>query len=104
MDCEIFTYGALKTAWERDSDPSSREHVTKYFYEHPHEFRITGLNYDKPMCDYRLTLDTLEDYVVIAQLFENPTVRNPNISWAELEKIIKENQDLKKINGHIKQK
>ena len=37
------------------------EHVTKYYYEHPSEFRIKNFRNNRDLSKYRLVVDTPED-------------------------------------------
>jgi spore coat polysaccharide biosynthesis protein SpsF (cytidylyltransferase family) len=50
---------ALAEAWATMSDPADREHVTRYFYQHPDRFRWAALTSPSPwLCAARLVVDT----------------------------------------------
>ncbi len=55
---------ALRKAWEATSDRADREHVTRYIYRHPGEFKIAALPVpDEDMVAlWRLTVDTHDDF------------------------------------------
>lgn len=40
LSVEVISRNAMRQACDRIVDPSHREHVTKYFYDHPEEFRM----------------------------------------------------------------
>ena len=40
IDTEVFTFSALRKAWQEAKLPSEREHVTPYLYKHPEIFRL----------------------------------------------------------------
>ncbi len=68
---EIVQAEALLRAREASADPYDREHVTPYLYRHPELFRVAELDCPPAwrMPEARVTLDTPEDYRLIAGLF-----------------------------------
>lgn len=48
IDAEIFSFEALKKAWQEAKLPSEREHVTPYIWNHPKKFRLGELPADIP--------------------------------------------------------
>ncbi len=68
LDCEVFSFEALKTCYQQATAPEEREHVTKWIRNH---YRCVNL--ENPMGNQyslRITLDTPEDYEVIKSIFE----------------------------------
>ncbi|MBN2322602.1 MAG: NTP transferase domain-containing protein [Spirochaetes bacterium] len=61
---EVIKSAALLTADGRACDPSEREHITKYLYNHPDLFRIVRGRPEPVFLrpELRLTIDTKEDY------------------------------------------
>ena len=81
-----------------------RQHITTYIYKtHPDKYRMVDLiagkelNYPK----VRVTLDTLEDYVVISTLYELLRFDFSTIDVVNLLNILPE---LKQMNSGIRQK
>ncbi|MEF9989121.1 MAG: glycosyltransferase family protein [Christensenellaceae bacterium] len=72
LDLEIIKFSALKYAWEHARLASEREHVTLYIRNHPEIFKLQDF-----ICplgqigNYRLTIDELEDYQLIHQIYEH---------------------------------
>lgn len=71
LDCESFTFKALETAWINAKKEREREHVTPYIREHTDMFKISTLTNDKDYSYLRWTLDTLEDYKYISNIYNN---------------------------------
>ena len=83
VSAEVFNLGALRRVADRsDLTASDREHVTAYWTKND-QFQL----YRSPLRDdfshIRVTVDTFDDYVRIAQLFE--TIDNPiTVTWQDL--------------------
>ncbi|HAA77875.1 TPA: acylneuraminate cytidylyltransferase [Candidatus Latescibacteria bacterium] len=69
LDAEIMRLSALERVLASDTQPRHREHVTPYFYEHPHLFRIAPYVADgrwlRP--DVRLCLDDQMDLQLLRE-------------------------------------
>ncbi|MBN1343223.1 MAG: glycosyltransferase family protein [Phycisphaerae bacterium] len=65
---EIVTAEAYRRGFGRMHAPEHFEHVTRYFYEHPLDFRLTNFTADEDCSALRTTVDTQEDYDRIAEL------------------------------------
>jgi len=50
------------------SSSSHFEHVTKYYYEHPDDFRIQNFTNNRDLSNYRLVVDTPEDLIRIEKI------------------------------------
>jgi len=69
-EVEIFLFNAIEQAWKESTDPLDREHVTRYFYQNPDKFIIFNLENDKDLSHMRYTVDTIEDFEFVRNLFE----------------------------------
>jgi spore coat polysaccharide biosynthesis protein SpsF len=59
---EIVSTDALRGALEATNNAEDREHVTRYFYNHPEDFKIANLRSDRPEdANISLAVDTAED-------------------------------------------
>jgi spore coat polysaccharide biosynthesis protein SpsF len=69
-DCEICSFGALKSAHENAHDRPSREHVTYYIRTHPEAYRVGGMELPdgEDYGDVRITVDTKQDYALACVL------------------------------------
>jgi spore coat polysaccharide biosynthesis protein SpsF len=106
LDVEVFDFDVLRKAYEKAKESYQREHVTPYIYENPKFFKLDNFEAPKEMRhpEFRLTLDTKEDYELIKEIFYRLESKKKNFSVKDVIDLIKENPALLKINAHIKQK
>ena len=71
LDCECFRFEALEYAWKNAREPEELEHVTPYIRKHDELFKKSTLVYKKDLSKLRWTLDTIEDYKYISNIYEN---------------------------------
>jgi spore coat polysaccharide biosynthesis protein SpsF len=79
LDVEVFSMGSFSDVLAGATTPAHREHVTLYYREHPSEFDLTNVPsvdvFDQEQLqnrtDLRLTLDELDDYKLLYQVFES---------------------------------
>lgn len=104
MDVEVFSFDALEEAALNAKNPEEREHVTPYIYRHPETFCLCNVSEEKDLSDYRLTVDTIEDFELIRLILEDIYPINPTFNLQDIMRVFKEHPDWKLINAHIKQK
>lgn len=111
FDFEIFTSVALESAYNNAVDSFDREHVTPYIYRTYQEYTESVEMTNSIMSDWRLTLDTKEDYILLTKLTESIQRKycmrkeaQVTVSIKEIVQILEEHPDWKNINGHIQQK
>lgn len=104
MDVEVFTYEALQTTAKEASNASDREHVTPFLYKHPERFRLANFTHVPDISQYRLTVDTAEDFVLITKIFEALYPKNKKFTLADILEILEQHPEWKEINAQIKQK
>jgi spore coat polysaccharide biosynthesis protein SpsF len=103
---EVFRTSALREIEQTTSDPADREHVSLYIYEHPELFKLS--NVEAPHFlrhpDYRLTLDTPEDYQLIKTIYEVLYPLKHNFDLYDITRFLKKFPQLLHINQSIQQK
>ena len=104
MDVEIFSRDMLDTANHQALKPADREHVTPYFYQNPALFSIGTYTEAIQASQYRLTVDTPEDFQLIQVLLEKLYPNNPKFDLNHILKCLSENPEWTRINQHIPQK
>ncbi|MFC1644082.1 cytidylyltransferase domain-containing protein [Candidatus Omnitrophota bacterium] len=69
---EAISRNALVSAFEK-ADKEEKEHVTMHVYRRPASYRICIIKPDQKLRrpDMRLTLDTLNDYVLLSRIFSH---------------------------------
>ena len=64
--------------------PDEYEHVTKYFYDHPNEFKIKNFRNNRNLSNFRLVLDTMEDLKRLEDIIGNMTKSHTEYSLDDL--------------------
>lgn len=102
LDLEIFSFELLEKAYVNSSQSYEKEHVTPYMYENEYNifYYKNNINYS----NYRLTLDTKEDYLLIKAIYEKLYKGDHEFNLNEIIKVLNDNPGLANINKYIKQK
>ncbi len=74
-EVEIFSFQALKTAWENAELPSEKEHVTPYIYNHREKFKVFNVSYHKDLSHFRWAVDRNEDIILVRNIVANISKR-----------------------------
>ena len=104
MNVEVFSKTMLDIANNKALKSADREHVTPYFYQHPELFSIGTYTEAIQASQYRLTVDTPEDFQLIQVLLENIYPENNTFSLNDILAYLQEHPQLIDINKHIQQK
>jgi spore coat polysaccharide biosynthesis protein SpsF len=102
--CEVFSFAALKEAFENACLPEEREHVTPFFYRHPAQFGVKYLDYPEDLSHYRLTVDTPDDFRVVQTLIEALYPDNPQFTLEHVITQLERQPKLALYNAHVQQK
>jgi spore coat polysaccharide biosynthesis protein SpsF len=102
LDTEVFSFDALKKAFENSTDPFEREHVTQYFYRNPNLFKQACLKNSTDLSYLRWTIDTQKDWdmaeIVYNRLYhDNKIFTMPNILG-----LLKKEPEIAKVNSTVK--
>ncbi|OUU30599.1 MAG: hypothetical protein CBB97_00840, partial [Candidatus Endolissoclinum sp. TMED37] len=68
LDAEIFSYKTLTKCYEYSNLNSEKEHVTLYIHNNRKKFKILTLRRNRFEGNFRFTLDTKEDLIVIKKI------------------------------------
>lgn len=106
FDVQSFHYKVLEEVDKLTDDPSDREHVSLYIYNHPERYRLWNWQAEGEMYwpECAVTLDTIEDYKLIDNIFCALYHDNPKFSSIDIVRYLRANPGLAKINGEIKRK
>lgn len=104
MDVEIFTFEALKIAFQEAQSAYDREHVTPYLYKHPEFFNLANFVHIPDVSHYRLTVDTHEDFTLISKIFEHLYPVKKHFTLLDVLQVLKDHPEWEKINAHVQQK
>ena len=101
LDVEVFRLSALAAA-DREATGYHRVHVTTWMTDHPRDFRIAGVVTADDASDFRVTVDTPEDLVVVrsivAALGPGPHAAADLVAW------LRANPKVSSVNAHVLQK
>lgn len=103
-DIEIFTFSALEKSYINAKKEYEREHVTPYIYDKTNNFLKLSFENKDDYSEYRVTLDTIEDFIVIKNIFENLYYKNPYFKLNDVVQYLNNNLHIVDINKHIEQK
>lgn len=102
LDTEVFSFKSLEDAFVNGIKKYQKEHVTPYIYENSkniHYFK-NKVDYSK----YRWTLDTVEDFEVINEIYKKLYKGEHNFFLNDIVELFKQEPHLITINAHIEQK
>ena len=102
IDVEVFSFQALKKAYEESNLPSEKEHVTPYIYKNKEKFKLYNFEHECDISELRWTVDSQEDYQFMKCVYEE-LYKNPNelFSMQEVLQLLKRKPELSDINkGH----
>jgi spore coat polysaccharide biosynthesis protein SpsF len=102
LDTEVFSFEVLEKAYNKAEEKYQREHVTPYIYENYADIYYYKNN--KDLSNYRLTLDTKEDFELIKALYDKLYQGKHDFYLNEIIEVLNKNKELLKINQKIKQK
>lgn len=101
MDTEVFSFKALKEAWQKADLPSEREHLTQYIRNHPEKFKKRNVRNAKDLHRLRLTLDNPEDFILIKKIFTALYAKNKYFGLGDILDFLEKNPKLALINSHL---
>ncbi len=101
FDTEVFDAAALYEAEANSTDPYEREHATPYIWRRPEQFPATVIDAQPNRRDWRLVVDTPDDYRLVSAIYDALYPRNPNFGLAEIAALFKTQPELLAINAHV---
>lgn len=102
LDTEVFGFDTLESAWKHDDNENWREHVTPFIYRHPELFEILTVTNPTDYSQYRLTVDTAEDFQLIELLYQ--WFQEQPFTWQDVVNLLRERPDWTRMNSTVEQK
>ena len=100
MDTEVFSFKHLREAYFNAITEHHKEHVTPYIKEN---VKCAAYKNSHDHSKYRLTLDEIDDYKAITELYKKLDCRT-DFSYQELIDTLEKNPTIYEINKHVEQK
>ena len=105
MDVEVFSFKALEEAFHEATLPEEREHVTPFIYRRPTRYHKKLISHQPDLSNFRLTVDTIEDFELINKLLEDIYPKKPNFTMDDIIHILQfDHPEWVKINCAVKQR
>lgn len=101
LDAEIFSFDALKTAWQNAKFSSELEHVTPYIRNHPECFTLSSWLNPEDLSHLRWTVDESADFDLVKSIYEQLYSNNTIFKTKDILRHLESNSELSKINDDI---
>ncbi len=103
LDVEAYTVESLERVERIALEPRDREHVTLYYYEHPDEFELLGIEPEEHQRrpTLRLTADTAADLELIRAIYDHFWPREFGLD--DVLAFLDERPELAAINSDVQQ-
>jgi spore coat polysaccharide biosynthesis protein SpsF (cytidylyltransferase family) len=106
-EVEVIDASLLRTIWQVSKNTQGTEYLTTYIVDHSDQFTTTSVQVEEShVQDWRLTLDTSEDYQVIRAFLEAMNSRGKPLTY-RLDDIISffsEHPEILALNAHVRQR
>ncbi|MEK6531436.1 MAG: glycosyltransferase family protein [Deltaproteobacteria bacterium] len=102
LDAEVFSYEALKRAFDEATLSSEREHVTPYMWKNPGTFKISSVSCRKDLSHMRWTVDDERDYKFVKAVYEGLGCPEKAFYLNDILGFLEKNTELLKINSGTK--
>jgi spore coat polysaccharide biosynthesis protein SpsF len=106
LDTQVFATAVLAEVASRTQDPADREHVSLHIYEHPERYKLHNVESNLPekYWHLRLTLDTPQDFELIAAIYNELYPRNPAFTLDDVLRLLDRRPELLALNAEIRDK
>ncbi len=101
LDVEVFSYVALKKAWNEANWASEREHVTPYIWKNPDSFRLANVENSVHLSHLRWVVDEEADLEFVRQVYKHLYKEGQIFYMNEVLELLRKYPDLKQINQGI---
>ncbi|MYL21514.1 NTP transferase domain-containing protein [Halobacillus litoralis] len=104
LDVEVFTFKALYHSHLIADDAYTREHVTAGMIRDTRLFKHNHLMYHRDESGHRWTVDTEEDFQLVARIIEHLYPDTPHFCLEDCLTLLEAHPEWSRINRHIQQK
>jgi spore coat polysaccharide biosynthesis protein SpsF len=106
FDTQVFPVSILEDVNKSTQNKADHEHVSLYIYSHPEKYRLVNWKADEKLFhpEFEITLDTLEDYELIKNVYNILYKENPDFSAEDVVKLLIESPEILDVIKNIKRK
>jgi spore coat polysaccharide biosynthesis protein SpsF len=100
-DVEVMSFAALENAWVNAHAKMELEHTTPYIWENPNKFKIGNVTWEMGLdysMSHRWTIDYLEDYQFINQVYHELYPTKKCFTINDILKLLMDKPELQEIN------
>jgi spore coat polysaccharide biosynthesis protein SpsF len=100
-DVEVMSLAALENAWTNARSKMELEHTTPYIWENPDKFKIGNVTWEMGLdysMSHRWTIDYLEDYQLINQVYHELYPIKKQFTINDILKLLMAKPELQEIN------
>ncbi|MDD1690311.1 MAG: glycosyltransferase family protein [Methanoregula sp.] len=101
LDVTVFSYSALRDAWNNAKLPSEREHVGPYIINHPEKFKLGQFKKFSNLGHMRWTVDEPEDIQFIRKIYTRLYKEKEIFLAEDILRLLEKEPDLVNINADI---
>ena len=102
LDCQVFSIKAIKTAWQKATLATDREHVGSYIERtNPRLFRLCKVELFRGLAHHRWTLDEPLDFEFLSSLLKLLEAKHENFYTNDVLECLEQSPELLKINSSI---
>ncbi len=102
LDIEIFSFKLLEETYDKVDDNFNKEHVTTYMRDNYQMYKYYNYQNDKDYSQYRVTVDTREDFELIYKLYKK--LDRIDFRMEDYISILENDREFFNINKNIIQK
>ncbi|MGE3986823.1 cytidylyltransferase domain-containing protein [Pseudorhodoplanes sp.] len=95
FDTEVFDADALYEAEANATERFDREHVTPYIRTRPDRFPAVTIDTKPDRRNWRLTVDTEQDYQLASAIYDALYPRNPDFTYADIVSLFESRPELR---------
>ena len=104
LDTEVLSVDTLRQVEQETSDPSDREHVTRYVRHRPEEFELRSVTAETDRSDLRWTVDEEADLRFVRRVYEVLGEAAVEATYEDVLELLETRSDWASINQQVEQR
>jgi spore coat polysaccharide biosynthesis protein SpsF len=102
LDTEVFSFDALRYAWEKAKLFSERDNVTPFIYKNSDIFKFGNYRNSVDLSQLRWTVDEAEDFELVTIIYEALYPKNNAFVSKDILNFLEKRPELKLLNRHYR--
>jgi spore coat polysaccharide biosynthesis protein SpsF len=105
LDVEVFSFQAIRKAWNESEGQFYREHVTPYIWNNSNIFNLKNIEHKgENLSTLRWTVDTQKDFEFVETIYRYLYDENEIFLMEDILKLLKQHPEIQNINKDVSQK